>query len=88
MILICWVSVLTISWLLSSICCLIATIEFVVSVGIAREPNHIPNWSFMDQPGLHMDDPDVNIGEYSFTTLSANVEGLVCRFAIIDVGIP
>lgn len=35
-----------------------------------------------------MVDPGVSSCEYAFTTSSANVEGLVCKLAMIDVGIP
>ena len=59
-----------------------------MNVGISWEANPIPIWGDMVRSWLSITDPDAKIGEYVFATLSANVTRLVCKFVIIDVGIP
>lgn len=50
--------------------------------------NYIPSWGCMVRPGLPIANPDAKSGKYTFTALSANVERLICKFDIIDIGIP
>lgn len=57
-------------------------------MGIAWELNSIPILGGIFQPWLPMADPDAIIGEYTFATLSTNVEGLFYKLGIAVVGIP
>ncbi|XP_058746589.1 probable LRR receptor-like serine/threonine-protein kinase At3g47570 [Vicia villosa] len=86
-----WVSMLTISWLLSSICYLKVQRKLVGSVGITLRVYPIPPYGNATGLRLLMEDPDNKYGlisEGMAVTLSAYVDALVWRPFIIDVGIP
>lgn len=74
----------TISWLLSSICCLMNVREFVVKVIIPKGTYPTPLYGYSIQPGLFMVDPDA---EYGFRG-DVIVATLLCNPAIMTVGVP
>lgn len=81
----------TISWLLSSICCLMDAKEFVVKVGIPRGTYLTPPYSYAIRPRLFMEDLDVKCefrGNAIISALSANNEAWLCNPAIMAVGMP
>lgn len=84
---ICQVGLLSISCLLLSIWCLSSTSKLLVKVGITWKENLIPV-GIKIRPKLLTAKLDPCKGEKIVVAWSANVEGLLYRSAIINVGIP
>ena len=78
-----WVNVWTISWLLSSICCLHAAAELLVRLGRCVWCLKLDDW--LVRPVLT---PDHCTGELMLTNGSEKVEPALCKLAIAEVDIP